>query len=198
MKTTILLAILAFFSIMGCRKDDENPQPNVYSEENPLDVYLKNTGFNQRTQIVYYTDNQSANFWESGYLFKPKVKGKINAITLKIPDNEKDVRVTIWDVSTQLALKTIIVPEVFANVEVKHSIEPMMIDPSKEYLISFNGNDCYIRKKTDETATTYPVDAGNISILAFHRNNSTIQTYPITARNNFYAGDLSIVFQQTE
>jgi len=97
-----------------------------------------------------------------------------------------------------LALKTIIVPEVFANVEVKHSIEPMMIDPSKEYLISFNGNDCYIRKKTDETATTSPVDAGNISILAFHRNNSTIQTYPITARNNFYAGDLSIVFQQTE
>lgn len=198
MKTKLLLFLLSFFIIMGCRKDDENPQPNVYSEENPLDLYLKNTGFNQRTQIVYYTDNQSSNFWESGYLFKAKVKGKINAITFKIPDNESDVRVTIWDASTQLPLKTITIPTVSANVEVKHAIEPMIIDPSKEYLISFNGNDCYIRKKTDETAITYPIDAGNISILAFHRNNGTVQTYPITARNNYYAGDLSIVFQQTD
>lgn len=191
MKTKILSALFAIVLLVSC-KDDDDKQKN-FPEENPLAAYIQSSGFSQKT-----TNFINSSDYEFGYKFKPKVKGKINALTFKIPDNASNVRVTIWNAATQEVLRTITIPSVTANSEVRQNIDPMSIDPAQEYLITYNGNDWYERKKNDGTNTTYPIDAGNISITGYRWHGTTSQSYPVNASSHYYAGDLSIVFQQTE
>ncbi len=184
------LFMVGLLMLSSCSSDDTK---NIYSEENPLMTYLYKSGFNETT-----TNFINAGSYEFGYKFKPKVKGKINAITFKIPDNATDVRVTIWDADTQDILRTTVIPSVTANVEVRTEIEPLNLSADKNYLIIYNGNDWYTRQKTDGSATTYPIDAGNITITGYHYNSGTAQNFPVPTSNTYYAGDLSIVFQQVD
>lgn len=193
MKTKIILAMLIAATFVGCRKEDETPAPKVYPEENPLSAYIQNSGFSQKT-----TNYINSGTYEFGYKFKPKVKGNINAVTFKIPDNATNVRVSIWNESTRVLVSTFTIPTVSANVEVRNNITPLAVDPSTEYLITYNGNDWYERKKTDGSSTVYPIDAGNILITGYRWMSGAAQAFPTSTANYYYAGDLSIVFQQTE
>ena len=194
MKTKIITALFAVITLIGCKKDEDTPPAKVYPEENPLSLYLTNSGFNQHTDN---TVNYGTKF-ESGFKFRPKVKGKINAITFKIPDNASNVWVTIWNADTQAVLRTIVIPAVTANVEIKQNIDVLNIDPSTAYTISYNGDDWYLRRRTDYSNVIYPIDAGNISILSYNYKEVSTQTYPNNIQLNYYVGDLSIVFQQTD
>ncbi|MGX9986009.1 hypothetical protein [Soonwooa purpurea] len=196
MKSKALLILLALFSLVGCRKDDDTPDPKIYLEENPLTGFLQNSGFSQKT-LDYVNFNVN---YEFGYRFRPLVKGQINAVSYKIPANATNVRVTLWNASTKSPLKTITIPNVVANTEIKQTIEPFSVDPTIEYLISYNGNDWYHRKKSDDTGIIYPVNVGNISITGYSFAGSTVteQTYPVNNSNTYYGGDLSIIFQQTD
>lgn len=191
MKAKIITALFAVVTLIGCKKDDDTPK--VYAEENPLNSYLVNSGFDQKTANFINAGN-----YEFGYLFKPKVKGKINAITFKIPDNATNIRVTIWDATSKAILRTIVIPSAAANTEVKQSIDALSIDPSQKYGITYNGNDWYKRFRNDSGSTPYPIEAGNISILGYNWIYGSSQTFPLTSSTDYYGGDLSFVFQQTE
>lgn len=191
MKAKIITALFAVVTLIGCKKDDDTPK--MYAEENPLNSYLVNSGFNQKTSNFTNSGN-----YEFGYLFRPKVKGKINAITFKIPDNATNTRVTIWDATSKAVLRTILIPNAAANTEVKQSIDALSIDPSQKYAITYNGNDWYKRFRNDSGSTPYPIEAGNISILGYNWLYGSSQTFPLTSATDYYGGDLSIVFQQTE
>lgn len=184
------LFMVGVLTLSSCSSDDTK---NIYSEENPLMTYLYKSGFNETTSNII---NQG--FYEFGYKFKPKVKGKINAFTFKIPDNATDVRVTIWDADTQDILRTTVIPSVTAHVEVRTVIDPLNLSTDKNYLITYNGNDWYLRKKADGLAITYPIDAGNLTITGYHYGAGTAQNFPVPTSNTYYAGDLSIVFQQVD
>ncbi|MCD9854458.1 DUF4082 domain-containing protein [Epilithonimonas sp. JDS] len=194
MKTLkIILLLLLITGLITCRKEDDNDNLKTYPEENPLALYLEKSGFNQKT--TPFIDSVT---YELGYKFKAKVKGKINAVTFKIPDNAANVRVTIWDVSTKGILRTFYIPVTTANTEVRSAIDPMTVNPDTEYLITYSGNVYYFRQKTDGTNTVYPIDAGNITITGYHWRNGTAQIFPEQMAAYYYTGDLSIVFQQAE
>ena len=63
-------------------------------------------------------------------------------------------------------------------------------------MITFNSNDWYKRSKNDDSEATYPITAGNIKIDGYSWISGTSQAFPTNNSNNYYAGDLSFVFQQ--
>jgi hypothetical protein len=196
MKTlkTIFTIILISLSIVSCSSDDDKDAVK-YNEENPLDAYLAGSGFSQKAVDV----KNSANF-EYGFSFKPTVTGKINTLIVKIPDVNAALRVTLWDAATKTVIKSETIDVATANVTVEKTISAIALTKDKEYFLTVNSSDWINRTKTDGSATTYPIVAGNITITgyAFIASTVTETIFPTTARNTYFAGDLSFKFQQTQ
>lgn len=100
-----VFSLISAFLITSCSNDDEvnEPAPIVYPQENLLDKYYENTGFSATTN---YTASPTSEF---GLAFSPNVKGKINAILVKIPAVKSNLRVTILDYDTKAVLRTEVV-----------------------------------------------------------------------------------------
>lgn len=187
--------ILAIFTLtvvlVSCSNDDNPPAETGYQVQNPLPGYLTATGFNQSlSEIGNGLD------YEYGIAFKPSVKGKITAIVAKLPD-DVNVRVTIWDKFTGIAIRTGILNITQSGVEF---VQPVDIDliKDKEYMITVNGNDWYRHSRTDNANIAYPIVSGDITITGYGYKSGTAQVIPDTFPLNFYSGDLSFKFQQTE
>ncbi len=184
------LFALLFTGIIGCSKDDNDSQsPAVAAEENPLQKYITESGFSTTTNFV-----NSGNY-EFGMRFKPTTNGTINKIFVKIPDAQTNVRVTIWDVTEGIIYRTEKIASVTSGVEASKTISPLALVKDKEYMITYNTNDWYKRNKADNSAATYPITAGNISITGYGWISGTAQVYPTNFETTYYAGDLSFAFQ---
>ncbi|MDR2206182.1 MAG: hypothetical protein LBE36_08525 [Flavobacteriaceae bacterium] len=188
-------------TIKAVAKDDKNATAEssisiitAYPEENPLAAYLAATGFDE-----YVESNTYASYYEEGFGFIPKVTGQINAVTVKIPANATNIRVTIWETATKSVLKTITIPSVTKDVEVKQYLDnPLALTKDKGYTITFNTKSDYTRSRTGGGVPVYPIIAGNISIEGFgyYFAGGTAQTYPDHQVDDEYYGDCSFVFQQ--
>lgn len=194
LKTILTLFTVAIFAA-SCSSDDNNPDPVKYNEENPLDAYMAGSGFSQKA-----VDQKNAGIYEYGFSFKPTVTGKINAIIVKIPDVNATLRVTLWDAATKTVIKSEIVNVATANVTVEKTITPIALTKDKEYFFTVNSDDWINRTKTDGSAATYPIVAGNITITgyAFISSTATETLFPTNPRSTYYAGDMTFKFQQTE
>lgn len=186
--TSILMLSLVF---VNCSKDDDSTAVEVVAEENPLQGYLTATGFNQKT-----TNFTNAGDYEFGFSFKPSVSGSITALLVKIPDVHVGLRVTIWDKETATVLRTELIDVTSSGVEIKKNISSLSLTANKEYWITFNSNDWYDRRKTDGTNISYPVTVGNIQVTGYGYKSGTTQALPTSFPVNYYAGDLSFVFQK--
>lgn len=196
MKAKIFSLLILVMSLISCSKDDD-ATATVYPEENPLSAYLTNSGFSQ--EVFNSINSPYDDFYEFGLKFTPTVKGKINAITVKLPADATDIRVTFWDVATETILRTETVPSVIADEETKYTLsEVLNLTKDNQYMITFNSADWYYRTKTDGSDATYPVTAGNINIDGYAYTSGTAQAFPINPQSNYYAGDLSFVFQQVD
>lgn len=184
--TILLTAVLA----VSCSSDDDNTPK--FKTENPLAAYYTQTGFTTSTNFINSGD------YEFGLVFTPTVKGKIKAITLKLPATNPNLRVTIWDFTTKTVLRSETLNVATADVEVKKEISELALEKDKKYLISMNSNDWYKKSKADNAATTYPVVAGNITFNEYRWLSGTAQTFPTSIATTYNAGDLSFDFQQTE
>lgn len=194
MKARIIILFVAIFAFTACSKDDDTPTEKTnYPEENPLALYLEKSGFNQETSL-YIGDSYS----EQGFRFKPKVKGIIKAVTLKVPANSNNVRVTIWNTDTKGIIRTVIIPNAVAHTEKRQEIEPLEVMPTTTYLISFNEKNSYTHNKSDNSKAIYPIDAGNIEVLGFNYGNGQSPYYPNFPGLSSYWGDAGFVFQQTQ
>ena len=192
-KTIAILSIIIL--IFSCSKDDE-PTPTpiavVYPEENPLPIFLTTTGFNQ--QILEGTSSANS---ESGFSFRPMVKGKINALVIK-SHRINIIRVTIWNKLTETVLRTELVDVSAANTEIIKIITPLELEINKEYVITMNNKYWSDRSRTDSGVITYPITAGNISITGSRIIVDGLnQTFPSQALLTSYKGDCSFIFQQT-
>ena len=190
MKNLILVSALLLLTAVGCKKNDP---VRIYQEENPLSSYIVNTGFNQASSNFINAGN-----YEFGLEFTPMVKGQIKAITFKIPAPATNVRVTIWDATAKTVLRTETIPTVLANTEVKQDITPLALEKDKKYFISYNGSSWYKRNKSDGSKAVYPIIAGNIKITNYNWLYGEAQTFPTTVSSDYYAGDLSFIFQQAD
>lgn len=190
MKNLILVFILAGGLLASCKKDGETDKS--YPEENPLQVYFQNAGLDQR--IEEYLD---MGFVEHGLKFTPKVKGKITAVTVRLPQSSTNVRVTIWNATAKHVLRTITVPVVVTAEETRQVIDALSVEPEVSYVISVNANGWYHREKTPKADISYPVNAGNFLIQGYGWRGGSGQVFPDEQNNlNFYTGEVGFVFQQ--
>ncbi|WP_029271675.1 DUF4082 domain-containing protein [Flavobacterium sp. KJJ] len=188
---TILTVALLTFS---CSSDDDKDKV-TYNEENPLDAYMAASGFSQKA-----VDVKNSGIYEYGFSFKPTVTGKIKSLMVKIPDVNSALRITLWDVATKTVIKSETLNVATANVTVEKTISPIALTKDKEYFFTVNSDDWINRTKTDGSAATYPIVAGNITITGYAYISSTAAEtiFPTNARNTYYAGDITFKFQQTE
>lgn len=188
----LMFFLVLSLSIFNCRSnDDEVIPPPVYPVENPLAAYITNSGFSTSSNMVNVGD------YEFGLVFSPNVTGKINAVTVQIPDANANLRVTIWDFDTQAVLRTEMLNVSAANTLITKTITELALVKDKKYLISMNSNDYYYKEKPGGASTTYPIVAGNIKFTGYQWKSGSTQTFPTTVDATYYAGDLSFVFQQT-
>ncbi|GGF00230.1 DUF4082 domain-containing protein [Flavobacterium limi] len=185
-----LFAILISVLAASCSSDDDNTPK--FKTENPLAEYYTKTGFTTVSNFVNSGD------YEFGLAFTPTVKGKIKAITLKLPAANPSIRVTIWDYTTKTVLKTETLNVEKADTEVKKEISELALEKDKKYLITMNSNDWYKKNKADNSNVVYPIVAGNITINEYRWFSGKDQTFPTTFSSSYNAGDLSFDFQQTE
>ena len=191
-KTTITILAIAIFSI-SCSKDDEQaPAPVVViPEQNALAGYLTASGFDQKL-----TNQVNLSDYEFGYSFIPLVNGTMTAIVAKIPDTHIGMRVTIWDKVAGTVLRTETIDVATAGVEVTKAITALSLIKDKEYFITFNSNDWYDHRKTDNTSVTYPFTVGDIKVTGYSYRTGTAQAMPNTPITTYYAGDVSFKFQK--
>jgi hypothetical protein len=195
MKKLILVAVLFTAIFASCKKDSAPAviPPVVYVEENPLAGFLSTTGYNQLSAVSNYVTK-----YEEGFSFKANVKGKINALVMKLPVANSSLRITIWDKATATVLRTENVNVPTANTEATIAISPFDIVKDQEYFISMWTNDDYVRSRTDNTAATYPIISGNISILSCgYKSVASGQVFPNIISTKYYYGDISFKFLQT-
>jgi hypothetical protein len=192
-KNVVIIALLIFGAV-SCKKDKAEPAPTVYPEESFFDGYLNSTGFSQ----TFLTRVNSINN-ELGLEFKPTVKGKITSLLVKLPDVRTNLRVTIWDKATQMPIRIETVNVAAANTQYDFDIADLELVKDKEYAITMNSNDWYERYKTNQSAATYPVVSGNITIISHKFVSGTAQTYPTSsAQLDYYAGDCTFKFRQID
>ena len=181
-------------STTSCRKseDQEAPIVKVYPEENPLAAFYTASGLTK----IY--EELGVDHYESGLKFSTAVKGKINAITLRLPEATNNVRVTIWDNDTKAVIRTITVDVPTAGILSTKTIEPVNLEKSKEYTISMNTISWYLHKKPDNSEVTFPLIAGNIKFLGMTRLYGTNQIFPATLITYSTLGEVSMIFQQVD
>lgn len=183
----ISILSVVFFS---CSKDDDNStSAPAIVEQNPLSGYLSTTGFNQKT-----TNYVNSGDYEFGITFIPLVNGKITTLMTKIPDVHTSMRITIWDKATATILRTELIDVTSSGVEISKAISPLDLVKDKEYMITYNSNDWYDRRKTDGSNATYPVTVGDIKIMSYAYKSGTAQVLPDVVPGNYYAGDLTFKF----
>ncbi len=190
----IAMALNSVFLITSCSKNDDEsiPQPIVYAEENPLAKYQENAGFTMTTNFI-----NSGNY-EFGLVFSPNVKGKINAITLRLPDVNPDLKVTIWDYTAKTVLRTEMVNVSASNTLFTKVIAELALEKYKKYVITMNSSDWYKKTRPDNSNAVYPITAGNIKFLEYRWLSTSSQIFPTNISLNYNGGDLSFNFQQVD
>ncbi|WES98538.1 hypothetical protein P2W68_02755 [Chryseobacterium arthrosphaerae] len=185
--------MLLCFSAASCSKDDDEIiTPVMYAVENPLNKYHEAAGFTVTTNFI-----NSGNY-EFGLAFSPDVKGKMTAITVKLPDTNASLRVTVWDYTAKTVLRTETVNVTASNTLITKEISELALEKDKKYMITMNSNDWYKRSKPDNTNAVYPITAGNIKILEYKWGSGTAQTFPAMTSLDYNGGDLSFNFQQVD
>lgn len=192
MKTLKKFLCIALLSgaIFSCSKDDDNSADTpAVTEQNPLSGYLAATGFNQKT-----TNYVNSGDYEFGITFVPLVNGKMTALMTKIPDVHTSMRITIWDKATATILRTELIDVTSSGVEITKAISPLDLVKDKEYVLTYNSNDWYDRRRTDGSVVTYPVTVGDIKITSYAYKTGAAQVMPDVVPGNYYAGDLTFKF----
>lgn len=183
------ISLLAVVMLTSCSKDDE-PNPVTYQEENPIPTFLQISGFNFSRSTVASGDS------EVGFGFTSKVTGKINSLIAKLHVANPNLKVTIWDKDLGTAIATNYLNVATANTDATMSITPVVLQKNKEYVITMKTSYYFQYQKQSVANQTYPVDSGNISITGCYGGNPN--QMPGINPSNYFLGDISFVFQQTE
>lgn len=186
MKIRLMLLLMATSILLSCKKDERTV------EEQPLAGYLKETNFTE--EVALFDDNRPI---EMGMRFKVLKPGHIKALTLRLPFERSDVRISLWDADQQTLLKSFTVAKAAAATEVVLPIAAYALAVGKGYTLSMRTTASYVRYKKDMTAATHPVVVGHISFSGFSWKYAETATlsYPDILQLDQYGGYLSFVFE---
>lgn len=186
-KIKSLLFPLAFtaFLFVGCSDDDDDNSP---SEVNFLNTYLALTQFNENSDEVF--DDGP---YEFGLYFRVAVDGDMERISLRLPEDRDDVRVTVWNVDTQTVMRTEMI-DVEAGLTKTVNIDDIDLTTGTQYAITMNGDSYYYRYADDDQIPTYPITAGNVIIDSYRYIFGAEQVLPEQIATDYYAGDLGFTF----
>lgn len=187
---SVLFLTTFLWFVVSCSKDDVS-QPVSYQEENPIPVFLTNSGFNFSKATTAIPGGEI----ESGFSFIPKVKGKIKAIVAKLHVPNSNLRVTLWDKQTGASIATNFMNISTSGVEVISPISEISLQKDKEYVFSVKSQYFYNYQKENSALQVYPITAGNISITGSLDGQNSMPNFAV---GNSFLGDYSFVFQQTE
>lgn len=181
---------------MSCSKNDDAQiaPANVFEEEIPLPNFLTTSGFTADVNTA-----SDAAYMEAGLTFKPLEFGTINSITVKLPVNPSQIRVTIWDKATGNALVTARIPLIFdyvPNNTYEVLITPYALTKNKEYIISMSTQNWVARQRTGATDANYPFTIGSIQFLNHVSAIGQNHIMPSTASLSYIAGDLGFKFKR--
>jgi hypothetical protein len=193
LKITISILVLSIFAI-SCSKSDDAPAPKTFPEENFLQGFLSSTG------LLYRENTGGVQYRELAFTFKPLVKGKINAINLKTPQEIGFIYYRIWDKSTGVLIRPFTKIEGYSsNIDYKFAIDPIVLEKNKEYIFAVHMTNWRNYTKANNGAISFPVTSRNITILdnLYNATQATsVSNY--TSITDEYKGDFSFSFQQTE
>jgi hypothetical protein len=190
MKKIISLFLVSSVAFFAACSDDEKPKSK---DQDPLSAYLEETGF---TEVSEFIDDEGS--YEFGISFIPEEDGEITSVVVRLPDDQVDLRVSIWDVETETLLRTETIANVVSGVKTSKSITPLELEEDHEYMITLNANDYYYYVSPEDADATYPITVGDISITGFAYANGTTQILPINFDTDYYAGDLSFIFRKDD
>jgi hypothetical protein len=186
---TTLAVLIIFFS---CSKSDSVTKK--YFEQNPLQGYLSLSRFEERKEAYLGSYPER----ESGFSFIPNVNGKINSLIAALPYAYPSLRVTLWDKASSTVLRTEIINVTTAGINIVKQIEPISLQKDKEYILSYNIKNWYRHEKQLNGDATYPIVVNDITITGFYYSVTTAQLRPSLVVNNYYDGDCTFNFLQTE
>lgn len=181
-----LLPFVLSVVLVACNDDEKSTKPKGYD---PLNDYLEAAGFVPQDTLV------DAGDYEFGITFRVAVPGAISAVVVKLPDNETNIRVTIWDAETETVLRTETVSSVEAHKTKTKAIDPVVLVADHDYMITFNADDWYDFEREDGESVVYPFTVGGVSVLGYSYATGAAQTFPDSPQDNYYAGNLSFLFR---
>jgi hypothetical protein len=187
----LAIVIISIATLFSCGGNDV-VKPATYVKENPLQAYFIETKFAEVSSVVDEGD------YEFGISFMPRYDGEISAIVVKLPAEQTNLRMTLWDAVTKTVIETDTLVTVAAETETSKPIKPLAVTKNHEYMITFNTNDWYEHVRADGSDVTYPIIAGDISITGYGYSQGIEQLYPTEFETSYYAGDLSFVFQRNK
>jgi len=195
-KISIAVLTIAFF-LHSCSKEKEITQtgPLGYKEEISVPDFYKMAGFDSIvTPTLFQPD------FEVGLTFMPLEYGTLNAITIKLPSNFNRNRITLWDKQTGAVIQTWRVPILSnATAGIEYVIPlttPYALTKNKEYILSMNVNNWYLRKR-GTTDAPYPFTVGSIQVLNYVESpTGTAQIMPTDLYLNYVVGDLGFKFKR--
>lgn len=117
-------------------------------------------------------------------------------VIVKLPDDQTNLRVTIWEVTTQTVLQTVTIASVKADRETRKSIDPLPLLASGSYMITINTDDWYEHRHPDGNDVSYPISLDKIFVSTYGYAEGSTQTFPDHYEYDYFAGDVSFVFEE--
>lgn len=191
MKNIVLKRLCFLFCIffLSCSNNDVTPS---FTEEKFFQDYIASAGFDGVLEFFI------RDYSEFGFEFTPKVKGDLKELIIRLPIANSNLRVTIWDATTQSIVRTEIVNVANAYEEFTFNIDDLNLSKGVKYAITFNSNFVIYRYRKNHSNAIHPITIGNLTIdRNISSNPGTNQSYP-TNISSAYNGDLHFTFQQTK
>ena len=202
------LFVILFATITSCSKSDAPAPvlPVIYKEEATPVSFLE-----QEIALITGIENvflPSGGYYDTGFEFNSKVKGKINSISVSIKTAIPNLEVTIWDETTKLLIGSATFSSL-ANTKVSVKLtEPVLIEKNKPYIIllKVDINKIISTQKTDKSDLgifPYTSNGGNILIQnaasrLFPAGPQGVFEFLSKQKNIWYKSSLDFKFQQTE
>jgi hypothetical protein len=184
MKKLTFMITLGCITYASCIKK-VNTDTCPAGPESPLNGFIANSNFNGVAPLR----QQSVPTDEIGFTFRPKVNGRITAFKLKVPNTVSDVPVTLWDGTSKMKIKTVLMNTNASDAVATTNITPIEVLAGATYVISMNSNNSYDYFNTN-AGTAYPISVCNIDVLNCCYNFGFGTAYPggVYANTKFRAG----------
>ncbi len=186
---TFGIALILMMGVQSCKKE--------------CDVVPKDSQPNQLGGLfnfaTFKVEKQGSGIFEYGCLFKPKVNGKVTALSCLMPDIDI-YSVVLWD----SASKTVLANENINNLDTlkanSKSISPIAVNAGKTYLISVKSvNKRWFNFTTlAGGAIKYPLSNQYISVTGYLWQGTTLSgapQFPLSKDNSYVAGLADFSFQ---